>query len=133
MKGYMIVHCLIPGVRAGVQGAHAMTELMLRYADKNDSSAKMARLWAGFDKTLICLNGGASSDMHKLWELLNDGNCPFPHAKFHESEDYAEGLLTAIAIVLPEEDKIEDQRWIDLSPEFYYYFKSGISEMRLAQ
>lgn len=129
MKGYMIVHCLIPGVRAGVQGAHAMIELMDKYA--NDGN-RMAHIWATYDKTLICLNGGTSKMMHALYDLFNTPDNPYPYAKFHESEDYAEGLLTAVSIVLPEEDVIEDQAWIDLNPEFYYNVRNVIDELRLA-
>ncbi len=133
MKGYAIVHCIISGVQCGVQGAHALVEMCDKYRDSQPGTPEhLAHVWAKHDKTLIYLNGGPSIKLYKLLTLLESPENPFPYAYFKESFDFAEGLLTAIAVTLPEEGVIEDQTLIDIAPEFYYHLKCVLNELRLA-
>lgn len=134
MRGYALVHCIISGVQCGLQGGHALVEMMDKYRDSQPGTlAHQSHIWAKYDKTLIVLNGGTSANLFKLLTLLESDQNPFPFAYFKESFDFAEGMLTAIALTLPEEDVIEDQAFIDIDPDFYYHLKTLISELRRAQ
>ena len=51
---------------------------------------------------MIVLNGGFLSDMQEALEFLNNPENPYPVAEFYESQEAMGGMLTNIAIVLPE-------------------------------
>lgn len=84
-------------IQQGIQAGHAAVELVTHRKDN-----KLVQDWAKKYKTMICLNGG---DVAKLSEWINffkDKRNRYPWIKFEESEASLAGIVTSVAIILPE-------------------------------
>jgi hypothetical protein len=84
-----------------------------KFMEKSD----MLYEWGTLHKTMIVLNGGFLSDMQEALEFLNTPENPYPVAEFYESQEAMGGMLTNIAIVLPEKiyksAEFMRKKWID--------------------
>lgn len=101
MRCYHLCNFYLSSIQQGIQSAHSQMELFVKY--EIDSLQKTSLVeWAKFHKTMIVLNGGMLSDMVKSLEFLNTDENIYPWAPFNESEEALGGILTNIAIVLPE-------------------------------
>lgn len=98
---YSIVNQYISGIHAGIQTAHAVHELFIKYPQGTNSATNLLWDWAVRDKTIIVLEGGYQSNLEHIFELAKAVKS-LPSAKFHEELDALNGALTAITIVLPE-------------------------------
>lgn len=112
MRVYTFTHFMLSTMAQGIQAGHAKDELVNKYIyGKSEQRApemsmnigNMLQDWSVNYKTHIALNGGETPDLHELIDFLDDGNCPYPWA-FFEEDDSLGGLVTSIALVLP--DKI---------------------------
>jgi len=109
---YTFTHFMLSSIQQGIQSGHAATALVDKYYDaeatyKQDEEAFDKILtWIREDKTIVCLNGGNSESMFEWYRFFNTHLNPFPWVKFHEDESSMEGILTSIAILLP--DRIYD-------------------------
>jgi len=106
MRCYHFSNMYLSSIQVGIQSAHAQMELFVKY---NPSKAKADGMavdllyeWAERHKTMICLNAGFNSEMLKIAAFLKSEDNPYPWSTFCESEEAMGGLLTNIAIVLPE-------------------------------
>ena len=101
MRCYHLCNMYLSSIQQGVQSAHAQMELFVKYQE--DSTKKSILFdWAENHKTMIVLNGGFLSDMKESINFFRENDNPNPFAVFHESEEALGGILTNIAIVLPE-------------------------------
>lgn len=99
---YCIVNQYIAGIHAGIQSAHAIADLLVKYDGKGSTNAQvLARTWATEDKTIIVLDGGYQSNLLRFCELA-DRIPSLPYAAFREEDAALNGAMTAVAIVLPE-------------------------------
>lgn len=104
LRTYVLLHTYFKSLLNGVQGGHACVELSVKY-DKATLGAAMYKQWAKIDKTLIFLDGGVSMHLHAMLVQLNtldNSGSLLPWASFVEDEATLEGMLTAVAIILPE-------------------------------
>lgn len=88
-------------IQQGIQSAHAQMELFVKYQTLTNQKS-MLYDWATNHKTMIILNGGFLKDMVDTYSFFDSDENPYPYVKFHESDDALGGILTNIAIVLPE-------------------------------
>ena len=88
-------------IQQGIQSAHAQMELFVKYPETCRQKIQLFN-WAQHHKTMIVLNGGYLSTMKEALEFIDSEANPYPFATFHESEEAMGGMLTNIAIVLPE-------------------------------
>ena len=104
MRCYHFGNFYMSSIQQGIQAAHAQMELVLKYKDRDENCKQKQELfdWASFHKTMICLNGGMNDDLHDLLALMIDEGNKFAWAHFNESQEAMGGMLTNIAIVLPE-------------------------------
>ncbi len=107
MRCYHLSNMYLSSIQQGIQSAHAQMELFVKYdADivPGYMSVQKTNLftWAKEHKTMIVLNGGYVSHMQEALEFLSKESHPYPFAPFYESDDALGGILTNIAIVLPE-------------------------------
>lgn len=142
---YHFGNMYLSSIQHGIQAAHAQMELFVAYdkhvaktidcesanVDEVDYAAKTTMLydWATNHKTTICLNGGYLSNMKSILLHLTHDDNPFPFASFRESDEAMGGMLTNIAIVLPQYI-YETASWLrgrgnqlvtyDGDPNFYY-------------
>lgn len=101
LRAYSIVNQYIAGIHAGIQTAHAIHEMFIKYPKAKDKASNFLWDWAVKDKTIIVLNGGYQQNMFKLIKLMEDVDT-LPNSYFCEEEEALNGALTAAAIVLPE-------------------------------
>ena len=100
MRLYTFVNFYLSGMQNGVQSAHALGELMVKY--RYDDS--MLTEWLEKHKTMIVLNGGnnlAMNDTFNILRHLDEQGIHYPYVKFHEDDASLGGLLTCVAVVLP--------------------------------
>jgi hypothetical protein len=97
-------------IQQGIQAAHAQMELFVKYnpcgqsEDPHfDQALSSLYDWAESYKTMICLNGGMDLNLKEIKEYFELPENPYPWAYFNESHDAMDGMLTNVAIVLPEE------------------------------
>lgn len=99
---YCVVNQYIAGIHAGIQSAHAMSEVFLRYPQRVGSASNLLWDWASEDKTVIVLNGGYQSSLQELCNKLAPVSGTYPWSSFCEEQDALNGAMTAVAVVLPE-------------------------------
>jgi len=115
MRCYHFGNMYLSSIQQGIQAAHAQMELFIKYnpgkqktlsKDPNDvlfyNAVKTLYEWATVDKTMICLNGGDNKELLAIEKFLQNELNPYPWATFTESTESLGGLLTNIAIILPE-------------------------------
>ena len=103
LRCYHFHHWYLGGAQIGIQSAHAQSRLFAKYRQESDQKT-MLYDWVDNHETMIVLNGGGSSNMHNTWNnVIDNKDNPYPYAKFNESPEAVEGLLTNISIILPEE------------------------------
>ena len=101
MRCYHLNNMYMSSIQQGIQSAHAQMELFVKYQTPTNQKS-MLYDWATNHKTMIVLNGGFLSDMVSAYQFFDSGKNPYPYVKFHESDEALGGILTNIAIVLPE-------------------------------
>jgi hypothetical protein len=107
---YHFSNFYLSSIQQGIQAAHAQMELFNKYTPNlgNDNSIDdepaidMLFEWSTRHKTMICLNGGINSDLEEIKNMMINSENIYPWSYFKEDEQSLNGLLTNIAIVLPE-------------------------------
>lgn len=99
---YSVVNQYIAGIHAGIQSAHAISEMFLDYPQRRNNAGNLLWDWADRDKTVIVLDGGYQSSLQELCEKLKPLSGTYPWASFCEEQDALNGAMTAVAVVLPE-------------------------------
>ncbi len=100
---YTFVNFYLSSIQQGIQSAHVTHSLFVKYPTESDSSILWD--WAKNDKTMIVLNGGASSDIRTAFEALqhlkveHDGE-QLPIECFYE-DDSLNGMMTSFGVVVP--------------------------------
>jgi hypothetical protein len=103
LRTYVVLHTYFKSLLNGVQGGHACVEMSVKYIPGTPES-NMYQQWARVDKTLLYLDGGVSLHMHAFLSQLQslDTNAHLPWSHFVEDQATLEGMLTAVAVILPE-------------------------------
>lgn len=114
LRTYVVLHTYFKSLLNGVQGGHACVEMSVKYEPGTPQFA-LYQKWARVDKTLLYLDGGVSFHMHQyLGKLQTLGRTVLPWAPFFEDEETLEGMLTAVAVILPERiAKATELEWND--------------------
>lgn len=102
MRCYHLCNFYLSSIQQGIQSAHAQMELFNKYTYDDDPQEDLLFDWSKNHKTMIVLNGGMLSDMVESLEFLEDDQNEYPFAPFYESGEVLGGILTNIAIILPE-------------------------------
>lgn len=116
MRLYTFVNALyLKPVQHGIQSAHIVHELFLKYSDptlySNTEISGVLGLspsgilwnWTRTHKTIVVLDGGICKDLFTLIDFFAHPENQFPWTSFYEDNDSLMGALTAVGIVLPEE------------------------------
>ena len=104
MRFYAFGNMYLAGIHAGIQTAHTVHEMFVKYNSVDDDDLKKRILfsWAEDHKTTVVLNGGMQSNLEELYNFFNSPANPYPFAKFHEADFSLNGALTNVGIILPE-------------------------------
>lgn len=115
MRLYTFTNMYLSSIQQGIQPLHVLGDMFVKYSPTWDEAGNninptsnevlydMLHDWAENHKTVICLNGGFSENLHNLIsDFLSDNENPYPWASFREGQDSLESALTSVGIVLPE-------------------------------
>lgn len=102
MRAYFFGNMYLSSIQQGIQAAHAVADMFIKYSDENGPNFHTLREWAADHKTMVLLNGGFSSSIAELCQLFDSNENPFPWAPFYEEEAALNGALTTVGIILPE-------------------------------
>jgi hypothetical protein len=97
------------GIHAGIQAAHTLGEMYVKYGNatatgpEGNQGWNILTHWAEHHKTMVLLNGGYAEELRSLITFFNSNDNPLPWAHFNESQEAADGCLTCVGIILPEE------------------------------
>lgn len=97
MRLYSITNMYLSSIQNGIQTAHAIHEMFLKYSEESEQREQLIE-WATDHKTIIVLNGGPSEKMLELLEIVQQMHI-FPWSLFREPS--LENALTSISIIVP--------------------------------
>lgn len=114
MRLYTFCNLYISPIQCGIQTAHVVHDLFVKYYDSVGEERGTLYNWAEDHKTIIVCNAGYSSELRSLIDLFHNKANPYPWADFREGENALDGALTCVGIVLPE--KIYDRHNLVVVP-----------------
>lgn len=97
MRAYFFGNMYLSSIQQGVQAAHVVHELFIKYPEEN-----LLYQWAEDHKTMILLNGGFAENLRNLVTLFESVHNPYPWSFFEEEQAALEGAITSVGIVIPE-------------------------------
>jgi len=129
LRFYNIVLCQLQGGFGGAQATHGMSELAVKYCfPRLTLKSEFLIDYMENHKTSVLLSGGIYANMLEMREFLDNESNPFPWSEFHESQEFLGGLMTNLAIILPESvfNFVQNERKHENKP-CYPYSKGAIS------
>lgn len=106
MRRYTFTNWMLNSVQQGIQAGHAGDELFVKYRNSIEQDSKNLWTWAKYHKTYILLNGGDYKSIKEIALYFQREACTFswaaPWASFNEDAQSLGGLLTSVAIIVPE-------------------------------
>jgi hypothetical protein len=102
LRAYFFGNMYLSSIQQGIQAAHVVADIFTQYRPGDNQAADMLYDWAENHKTMILLNGGYGSELHRLYETFSSPENPYPFAAFRESAEALDGAMTSVGIVLPE-------------------------------
>ncbi len=102
MRAYFFGNLYFAGIHAGIQAAHTVVEMYNKYSPEQHQRSILEH-WAREHKTIVLLNGGYAEELRSLIKFFSSPDNPLPWANFNESQEAADGCLTCVGIILPEE------------------------------
>jgi hypothetical protein len=152
LRLYSFVNFYLSSIQQGVQTGHAAVDLVRKYnAPKGTPSqlgknCDMVGEWADNHKTFIILNGGNNEMLLNTKEIVKASGLPW--VTFSEDEQSLGGILTTVAVVVPEmyfasrfvpvdivpfpRNTVESYEWIDDSGK-YHRVNAGTPEFNFVQ
>ncbi len=118
MRAYFLCNSWLSGIQKGIQGAHALTELVMGLNNETPDFSKTFYKWAKDHKTMIFLEGGSQENLMDWIDFLNtqDEDKVIPYNLFQEDEESLNECVTAVVIIAPGHiceavDAWRDQNW----------------------
>jgi hypothetical protein len=109
MRLYAYTNMYTEGIHAGIQTAHVLGELNMKYCLDETTDGEQAHIklleWQKLHKTIYIYNGGLASMLWDRYQALREFANKFvlPIARFYESKEALNGALTCVGIVVPEQ------------------------------
>lgn len=99
LRLYSFVNFYLSSIQQGVQTGHAAVDLVMKYTADSDHG-NTVRDWASNHKTFIILNGGNMASLQERATIVQ--NSGLPYVTFSEDEQSLGGIMTTVAVVVPE-------------------------------
>jgi hypothetical protein len=103
-RAYFFGNFYLSSIQQGIQAAHCMAEMFLHYGIKDYyNQFTVMGIWANYDKTMICLNGGEATNLENIYnEIIPIAHIlELPFAKFKEDSGL-NNALTCVGIIVPD-------------------------------
>lgn len=84
-------------IQRGIQTAHAVHDLMLKYPGAKTDTYK----WASENKTIIIYDGTNAARLKEIYAGFEKLKTQLNYIKFHEDMESLNGCITAVGVVLP--------------------------------
>lgn len=119
MRAYFFTNMYLSSIQQGIQPLHVVADMFVKYMDHGSngiiiatSKLDLVHKWARDHKTVICLNGGYTSNLHDLVVRLDVADNPYPWQAFWEGDDALGGVMTSVGIILPEKiyETVQEKR-----------------------
>lgn len=103
MRLYTFTNFYLSSIQQGIQPAHCIADMFVKYADESEQRAMLFD-WAANHKTMICLNGGNAAGIRELYDQLSAicATLQLPFGKFHEDDQSLDGTMTCCGVIVPE-------------------------------
>lgn len=121
---YSYTNMYLEGIHAGIQTAHMINEMWLKYGSSDNPFYLKRREilinWAKSDKTIFIYTGGYSSSLEERFVQFSKYSHRYdlPYAYFKESKDALNGALTCVGIIADEKRVTSDSCNDPYSAEF---------------
>jgi len=89
-------------IQHGIQPAHTIAEMMVKYMYNSPIQNKIFYDWAKDHKTMIVLDGGYSSSLQELVTKFENVDNNWPWVQFYESKEALDNALTCVSIIIPD-------------------------------
>lgn len=103
MRAYFFGNMYLSSIQQGIQAAHAVHEMFIRFPTREQDGGQYLWDWAVEHKTMVLLNAGYADEIRSLIDLFNNPRNPYPWAEFREEQASLDGALTTVGIILPPE------------------------------
>lgn len=104
MRLYTMVNSYLSSVQYGIQTAHCISDMFVKYQDHLGSPQTNTLFdWAQNHKTIIMLNGGNCAELAQLYVNIRDLclDVMLPRGYFKEDEQSLNNAITCVGIVIP--------------------------------
>jgi hypothetical protein len=103
MKAFVFINAILRPIQQGIQGGHALLEMATKYRDwkGNKAEADMFWDWAKAHKTVAFCSAGFHGGIQSWYKFVFNNHHGLPRGLFREDNDTLNGLMTAVAIVVP--------------------------------
>lgn len=105
MRLYTLTNFMLSSIQQGIQTAHLIHELFVKYQNYSPSSLQYQWLWdwAKNHKTLIILNGGNVRNLYDIFLMFRRlcSVTDYPYTSFFEDCDSLNNTLTCVGVILP--------------------------------
>lgn len=117
LRLYSFVNFYLSAIQQGIQTGHAAVQMLRNYDAADENKKQLVYEWADDHKTFIVLNGGANAQIREVCALLT--SLDYPWAPFCEDEQSLGGIITCVAVVLPD-DVFNMERKTNIHGEIVY-------------
>jgi hypothetical protein len=103
LRLYAFTNFYLGSMQHGIQTGHAAVKLVRKYSAYGGQELSMQNMtidWADNHQTFITLNGGNHEDLCDIQAFIEKSD--YPHVSFNEDQASLAGMLTCVAVVLPE-------------------------------
>lgn len=104
MRLYTFTHFILSSIQQGIQSGHVSQVLIGKYIDdrKTSKPLKAIKEWLP-EPTIICLNGGNSAELQKIYEVVSYTGSVLGLAfdEFREDAQSMESIRTSVGILVP--------------------------------
>lgn len=136
LRLYSFVNFYLSSIQQGVQTGHAAVDLVRKYNAPPGTPSQLGKQcdmvgdWADNHKTFIILNGGNNEMLLAAKEIVKASGLPW--VTFSEDEQSLGGILTTVAVVIPEMyfaaklSKSDNSDYVNAPPSYEWVDANGI-------
>lgn len=115
LRLYSFVNYYLSDLQRGLQTAHLIPELYMKYRFSSSGATLILDAWAYMNKTIIILNGGNQKNLADILHQFQKAGLNYPYAMFQEDDDSLNNALTCVGIIFPEFTKQDVEDYADVA------------------